>query len=229
LALVTTPLTTRKILAGKHWGIFWAAWHYVLAYAAAAIPLALLTGPEALAWTLLWIVVTLLAVIFEGAVGLWCSARAGSSWASLLQTVGLFYLGWILFLLPITVVLVVIRGALIVILALLSLISPTADAIAAVEKWNILYLAAGVGLAAAFWSMTEGLLRAAATRLERNDSSGGPEFDYYHLVREHQRKLEEQKWESPNMDGFVEPETVPAAEKQPGERRSRHRMDDHWV
>jgi ABC-type transport system involved in multi-copper enzyme maturation permease subunit len=230
LALVTTPLTTRKILAGKHWGIFWAAWPYVLAYAAAAIPLALLTSPEALAWTLLWIGVTLLAVIFEGAVGLWCSARAGSSWASLLQTIALFYLGWILFLVPITVVLVVVRGALIVALALLSLLSPTADAIAAVEKWNILYLAAGVGLAAAFWSMTESLLAAAATRLERNDTSGGPEFDYYYLVREHQRKLEEQKWESPNMDGFLEPETVPAAEKQPGEeRRSRHRMDDHWV
>jgi hypothetical protein len=45
-----------------------------------------------LVWTALWLPVTVLAMAFAGAAGLWCSAQAKTSWRSLLGTLGFVYL-----------------------------------------------------------------------------------------------------------------------------------------
>jgi ABC-type transport system involved in multi-copper enzyme maturation permease subunit len=92
-AVLLTPLTARQIIRGKLWGILLASVWYLLAYAAPAVSLAAFAGPLALAYTLSWLAATLLAMYFMGAVGLWCSARASTSWRGLMQMEFIGYLG----------------------------------------------------------------------------------------------------------------------------------------
>jgi ABC-type transport system involved in multi-copper enzyme maturation permease subunit len=92
---LATPLSVRQILHAKLWGTLWASVWYLLAYAAPALTLAALGGPAAMFWTALWLVVTLLAMYYIGSAALWCSARAKSSWRSLLGTLAAGYLGGI--------------------------------------------------------------------------------------------------------------------------------------
>jgi ABC-type transport system involved in multi-copper enzyme maturation permease subunit len=92
-ALLLTPLTNQQILRGKLWGIAGASVPYLIAYAIPAVSLALLAGPASFFWTLLWLGVTVLAIFYVAAAGIWCSVRAKSSWQSLLNTLAFTYLG----------------------------------------------------------------------------------------------------------------------------------------
>ncbi|MFO0844122.1 MAG: ABC transporter permease subunit [Gemmataceae bacterium] len=90
-AVLLTPLSARQIVHGKLWGIVRASAWYLLAYAAPAVTFSALGGPLALTYTLAWLAATGLAMYFIGAAGLWCSARASSSWRALLQSVAVGY------------------------------------------------------------------------------------------------------------------------------------------
>jgi len=92
-ALLLTPLTAKQLIRGKLWGIMGASHAYLLAYAVPAILFSALAGQAALFWTVLWLGVTLLAMYFLGATGLYCSVRARTSWRSLLSTMGIAYVG----------------------------------------------------------------------------------------------------------------------------------------
>jgi ABC-type transport system involved in multi-copper enzyme maturation permease subunit len=92
-ALLLTPLETRELIRSKLWGIIGASIPYLAAYAVPALLLALVGGGIPLFWTALWLGVTVLALVFVGAAGLWCSVRSKSSWRSLLGTLGISYIG----------------------------------------------------------------------------------------------------------------------------------------
>jgi ABC-type transport system involved in multi-copper enzyme maturation permease subunit len=92
-ALLLTPLETRQLIRSKLWGIIGASMPYLAAYAVPALGLAALGGGGPLFWTAVWLGVTLLAMVFVGAAGLWCSVRSRSSWRSLLGTLGITYVG----------------------------------------------------------------------------------------------------------------------------------------
>jgi ABC-type transport system involved in multi-copper enzyme maturation permease subunit len=92
-ALLLTPLDTRTLIRGKLWGVLYAMLPYVAAYAAPALALSILGGFVAFLWTSLWLAVTLLAMFYVGAAGLWCSVTCRNSWRSLLATLGFGYLG----------------------------------------------------------------------------------------------------------------------------------------
>jgi ABC-type transport system involved in multi-copper enzyme maturation permease subunit len=92
-ALLLTPLETRQLIRSKLWGIIGASMPYLAAYAVPALALAALGGGGPLLWTAVWLGVTLLAMVFVGAAGLWCSVRSRSSWRSLLGTLGITYVG----------------------------------------------------------------------------------------------------------------------------------------
>jgi ABC-type transport system involved in multi-copper enzyme maturation permease subunit len=92
-ALLMTPLPTQHFIRGKLHGILAAGYPYLLAYAVPALVFSLLAGPWAVCWTVAGLGVTWLAMRFIGAVGLWCSVRAASSWRSLLSTLGVGYVG----------------------------------------------------------------------------------------------------------------------------------------
>jgi ABC-type transport system involved in multi-copper enzyme maturation permease subunit len=94
-ALLLTPLSARQLIRGKLWGVLRASLWYLLAYAAPAVVFAVLGGLLALFWVVLWLAVTLLAMYYVGAAGLWCSVRARNSWRSLLGTLAAGYLGGI--------------------------------------------------------------------------------------------------------------------------------------
>lgn len=92
-SLLLTPLETRAILRGKLWGIIGASAPYLLAYAIPALVISAMAGVWCFFWTVLWLGVTLMALFYVGAAGLWCSARSKSSWWSLLGTLAFIYLG----------------------------------------------------------------------------------------------------------------------------------------
>ncbi len=92
-ALLLTPLSARQLIRGKLWGVLRASLWYLLAYAAPAVVFSAMGGLLALFWTVLWLAVTLLAMYYVGAAGLWCSARSRNSWRSLLGTLAAGYLG----------------------------------------------------------------------------------------------------------------------------------------
>ena len=90
-AVLLTPLSAKQLVAAKLWGVMSACYWYLLAYAAPAVLLSALGGWAALFWTAAWLAVTVLAMYFLGAVGVWCSARSKTSWRSLLGTMGVGY------------------------------------------------------------------------------------------------------------------------------------------
>jgi ABC-type transport system involved in multi-copper enzyme maturation permease subunit len=212
LPLLLTPLTSQKIITGKHWGIFWACVPYVAAHAVVAVPAALFMGFEAVTWSLLWIGVMLLSVILGGAVGLWCSARAASSWRSLLSALAVFYLGWLLFFVPVTFILVIVRGVIELVLHFIGVFEDTSIPLAVVSSVDIRSWALCFGLAAAFWFVTQRLLAAAVRAIGRRpDRTMEMEFDYYYLYRENYRRKQEEKWVAPRVDYIEEMETTPVA------------------
>jgi ABC-type transport system involved in multi-copper enzyme maturation permease subunit len=96
-ALLLTPLTVEQLIRGKVWGIMFVSYIYLAAYAIPALLLSLFGGPISVFWTGLTLGVTLLAMYYLGAVGMWSSVRSRTSWRSLLITVAVAYLAAILF------------------------------------------------------------------------------------------------------------------------------------
>jgi ABC-type transport system involved in multi-copper enzyme maturation permease subunit len=92
-ALLLTPLPASQIVRSKLWGVIGASYWYLLAYAAPAVTLSILAGPSAFFWTVLWLAVTVLAMYFVGAAGIWCSVRCRDSWRSLVATLLWGYVG----------------------------------------------------------------------------------------------------------------------------------------
>jgi ABC-type transport system involved in multi-copper enzyme maturation permease subunit len=92
-ALLMTPLTTRLLVRGKFWGVIGAGLPYLLAYAGPALALSAVGGLNSFVTVALLLGLTALAVFYIGAAGLWCSARARTSWRSLLATLAFAYLG----------------------------------------------------------------------------------------------------------------------------------------
>jgi ABC-type transport system involved in multi-copper enzyme maturation permease subunit len=92
-SLLLTPMSAKQIVEGKFWGVMTASYWYLLAYAAPALTLSVLGGVLAFVWVLLYLGVTVVAMYFLGAAGLWCSARCRDSWRSLAATVGVGYFG----------------------------------------------------------------------------------------------------------------------------------------
>jgi ABC-type transport system involved in multi-copper enzyme maturation permease subunit len=92
-ALLLSPLTTRDLVYGKLWGVMGASYIYLFACGLPAVTLAIVAGRLAVFWAVLWLAVTVLAMYFIGAVGLWASVGSKSSWQALLWTLGCGYLG----------------------------------------------------------------------------------------------------------------------------------------
>jgi ABC-type transport system involved in multi-copper enzyme maturation permease subunit len=92
-ALLLTPLTSQQLIRGKLWGILTVSYVYLLAYAIPVIPLSLLGGVSSLIWILIPLGVSILAMYYIGAAGLWSSVRAKGSWRSLLLTLLFGYVG----------------------------------------------------------------------------------------------------------------------------------------
>jgi ABC-type transport system involved in multi-copper enzyme maturation permease subunit len=92
-ALLLTPLSAKQLIRGKLWGIMGASYAYLLAYAVPAVTLSVFGGLLSLIWVVLWLGLTLLAMYYIGAAGLWCSVRARDSWRALLGTMLAGYVG----------------------------------------------------------------------------------------------------------------------------------------
>src|SRR5207244_9488292 len=58
-----------------------------------ALPISIFGGVMAFFWTVLWLGVTVLAMYFVGAAGIWCSVRSRDSWRSLVGTILWGYVG----------------------------------------------------------------------------------------------------------------------------------------
>src|SRR5262249_32900730 len=71
-ALLMSPLSAKQLVRSKLWGVMGASYWYLLAYVAPAAALAALGGWLALVWTVLGLAVTVLAMYFIGAAGIYC-------------------------------------------------------------------------------------------------------------------------------------------------------------
>jgi ABC-type transport system involved in multi-copper enzyme maturation permease subunit len=92
-AVLLTPMSAKQLVNSKLWGVLTGMLWFLAAYAAPALLLSSLGGLGALFWTVLWLAVTVLAMYFLGAAGLWCSAWSKSSGRSLMWTMAISYLG----------------------------------------------------------------------------------------------------------------------------------------
>lgn len=152
-AVLLTPMTAKQIVRGKLWGVMGASGWYLMAYAAPAMALSAFGGPLSLFYCLLWIAVTVLAMYYVGAAGLWCSVRAKESWRSLLFTMAWAYLGGGVLWVVLTPAFTVIMGLLFILLWLLDLMLGLGLAGLAFNRhlWQVFFISSCVGLAIAFW------------------------------------------------------------------------------
>src|SRR5262249_19732464 len=152
---------------------------YVAAHAIVTVPLALVLGVEATTWATLWVVVTLLAIVLGGAVGLWCSAAAASSWRSLLMTLVVFYCAWLVFVVPVGVILIVLRSIAALVLQVIGVFEDTTIPLAVIQSFDLVACSVCLGLALGFWLAARGLLAAAVKRVGRIDRTLDIHFDYF--------------------------------------------------
>jgi ABC-type Na+ efflux pump permease subunit len=163
-ALLLTPLSARSIIRGKLWGVMGASYWYLLAYGAPAVTLSVLGGPLALAFTVLWLAATVLAMYFIGAAGLWCSVRAANSWRSLLQTL---VAGYVTGLAIYTVTSPIIAILALILLLFLAIIDWFIGSnLAGAVGWNMAFLrvfaiASSIGLALTLWLLARVFLNRA--------------------------------------------------------------------
>ena len=93
-AVLLTPLAIRRLIASKLRGIVAATHPYLAAFAVPALYVTEYRDDwDSFLVLAVWIFATLIAIRFVGAAGIWCSARAPSSWIALLATLGVGYLG----------------------------------------------------------------------------------------------------------------------------------------
>jgi ABC-type transport system involved in multi-copper enzyme maturation permease subunit len=172
-SVLTSPLATKDMIQGKLWGITGASYWYLLAYGAPAAMLSVLGGVMAFFWTLLGLGVTVLAMYFVGAAGLFCSVRSTSSWRSLIRTLGTAYGGGAL-VLAVTGLLSVVPAALVMLLLLLAdlIFSTHLMRLAGSNMDTFIKLclfSAGGLLALAFWLLSRRLLVWAAASVSNTE------------------------------------------------------------
>jgi ABC-type transport system involved in multi-copper enzyme maturation permease subunit len=125
-ALLLTPLDTRQLIRAKLWGVIGACLPYLAVFGAIAVPLAMLNSRGALLATLLWLGVTVVAMAYAGAAGLWCSVRSRNSWRSLLSTLAFCYLGGFVFAIPTLIAALILSLLIIPFLAIIELLTGAA-------------------------------------------------------------------------------------------------------
>jgi ABC-type transport system involved in multi-copper enzyme maturation permease subunit len=164
-ALLLTPLSAKEMIRGKLWGILTASYVYLLAYAAPAVVLSVFGGVLSLFWVLLWLAVTVLAMYYIGAAGLWCSTRSKNSWRALLGTLAAGYLGGLALYGITTPFLFIIAFAVSSLLTLVDLQLDTQLGGAAMTlfsvKQRVFFILTCLGLALIFWLMSRLFLRQA--------------------------------------------------------------------
>jgi ABC-type transport system involved in multi-copper enzyme maturation permease subunit len=153
-ALLLTPLSARQLIRGKMWGIMGASYWYLLAYAAPAVLLSAFGGLFALFWTLIWLLVTVLAMYFVGAAGLWCSVRSKNSWRSLLTMLVVGYVGGAVVYTMTVPLILVLTFVLVLLLHLVDLAVGTRMATVALNNsptlFKVFFVSSCVGLAVIF-------------------------------------------------------------------------------
>jgi ABC-type transport system involved in multi-copper enzyme maturation permease subunit len=154
-SLLLTRLSEKELIQGKLWGILSSSFWYLLAYAAPALCLAVLGGVAAFFWTLIWLAVTVLAMYFIGAAGLWSSVRSSTSWRSLLSTMGFGYLGGVLIFLISSPLIMILAGILMALLLVADALLKTQIAVFAARGlstyWTLVFVSACIGLATIFF------------------------------------------------------------------------------
>jgi hypothetical protein len=154
-ALLLTPLSARQVIRGKLWGVMASSYCYLLAYAGPAVTLSILGGLLALFWTVLWLAVTVLAMYFVGAAGLWCSVQAKNSWRALLATLGVGYVGGALIYVVTSPAIWVLSLLLLLLLFFIDLSVGTSLAALCFNNlgtyFQLFFISSGIGLAVAFW------------------------------------------------------------------------------
>jgi hypothetical protein len=152
-----TPLSARQLIRGKLWGVMGASTWYLAAYAVPAVVLSVFGGLLALFWTVVWLAVTLLAMYFIGAAGIWCSVKAKNSWRALLSTMGLGYVGGTAVYLMTSPVIIILAVLILLLIRVLDNLLDThmADVLISGLPWFLLwfFIASCVGLALIFWLM----------------------------------------------------------------------------
>lgn len=181
-ALLQSPLTTRTILRGKQWGILGACLPYLVSFTAVALPVSLLIGAAAAAWTVVWLAATIFAVLYITSVGIWCSARTQQAWRSLLLTLAVGYGSWIALSLPAGLAMALFLGILGAVLDFFDWLFNMTTFAAAIQSIQPAWLILGFGVIAAFWLLTHRLLIAAERQIARRDRARDvdPQFDQFH-------------------------------------------------
>jgi ABC-type Na+ efflux pump permease subunit len=167
-AVLLTPLSAKSIIRGKLWGVMGASYWYLLAYAAPALTLSVLGGPLALAYTLLWLAATVLAMYFIGAAGLWSSVGATNSWRSLLQTLLAGYVTGLAIYMVSSPAILLLALLLLLFLAIIDWL--IGSNLAGAVGWNMAFLrifaiASSVGLALVCWLLAKWFLYRAQRRV----------------------------------------------------------------
>jgi hypothetical protein len=166
-ALLLTPLETRLLVRGKLRGIMGASYPYLRVYAVPAVLLSLLGGIPAFIWTIIALGVTLLAMYFVGAAGIWCSVRSKSSWRSLLGTLGFGYLGaFLMFVVTSPVIFIVSAIVYMLLMVLDRMIGAGATRIVGFGSFaNAMFISASITLAVAFFGAAKLFLNMAEKRV----------------------------------------------------------------
>ena len=175
-------MNTRTILRGKQWGILGACLPYVVSFAAVALPISLMIGVAAAAWTILWLAATIFAGLYVTAVGIWCSARTQHAWQSLLLTLAVGYGSWIAIFFPVGMAVVVFRAFLGAILGFLDWLFSIDSLGAAFQSIQPAWVMVGLVFIAAFWFLTERLLVAAERQIAKRDRGKDvdPQYERFH-------------------------------------------------
>ncbi len=163
--LLLTPLNAADLVRGKLRGIMGASYVYLLAYALPALALSVAAGPLAVCWTVLWLAVTVLAMYFVGAAGIWSSVRSKSSWQALLKTLAWGYLGGALLYTVTSPVLILIMLVIFLVLNAADAYLRTALARTFLSNFNTslntFLVATCISLAMIFWLSARYFLSAA--------------------------------------------------------------------
>jgi hypothetical protein len=160
-ALLLTPLSAKELIRGKLWGIMGASYWYLLAYAAPAIVLSVFGGLFALLWTILWLMVTVLAMYFIGAAGLWASTNSSNSWIALVKTVGLGYVGGACIYVVASPGILFLFFLLAFVLFLIDKVAQTHLVNLAFKSFDLFFVASCIGLGLLFWGSAYLLLNRA--------------------------------------------------------------------
>jgi ABC-type transport system involved in multi-copper enzyme maturation permease subunit len=172
-ALLLTPLTARELIRGKLWGVMGASYAYLLACGVPAVTLSLVAGPLATFWTVLWLAVTVLAMYFVGAAGLWSSVQSKSSWQALLKTLAWGYLFGAVINFIASFIVSIILFMIVLLLGALDVRLKTAMARAFLNNLsqtaNLISFAICIGLALSSWGLALVFLNQAQRRIAQRE------------------------------------------------------------